>query len=164
VTKLVLDTIGYSDEGNVLLSGRAQPESVIRIYLDNTAVADLNATGDGRWRGKLDGIDPGVYTLRLDALNANGDVLSRLETPFKREAPEVLRPPARNPTVQGDGAAQKPGPLIRAVTVQTGDTLWAISRARYGDGVLYVKVFEANRDHIRDPDLIYPGQVFAIPE
>jgi nucleoid-associated protein YgaU len=50
------------------------------------------------------------------------------------------------------------------VTVQTGDTLWAISRERYGDGVLFVRVFEANRDSIRDPNLIYPGQVFSLPE
>ena len=83
-------------------------------------------------------------------------VLSRLETPFKREAPEVLNPPARDD-------APEAAPLIRAVTVQKGDTLWAISRDRYGDGVLYVRVFEANRDHIRNPDLIYPGQVFRIP-
>ena len=52
---------------------------------------------------------------------------------------------------------------IAAVTVQRGDTLWAISQDRYGSGFLYVRVFEANRDSIRDPDLIYPGQVFAIP-
>ena len=51
-----------------------------------------------------------------------------------------------------------------AVTVQKGDTLWAISRESYGEGVLYVRVFEANRDRIRNPDLIYPGQVFTIPE
>jgi len=48
--------------------------------------------------------------------------------------------------------------------VQPGSTLWAISREHYGEGVLYVRVFEANRERIRDPDLIYPGQVFALPD
>ena len=76
---------------------------------------------------------------------------------FKREAPEVLRPPAP------EGAPEH-SPLIRAVTVQKGDTLWAISRSRYGDGLLYVRVFQANREAIRNPDLIYPGQVFALPD
>jgi len=165
--KIALETIGYSEEGEVLLSGRAQIRSVIRVYLDNEAKADLVADGDGRWSGKVEDIAPGIYTLRLDELDSDGAVLSRLETPFKREAPEILNPP-KSPTevTQGEepGAGLAETPLIRAVTVQRGDTLWAISRERYGDGILYVRLYEANRDDIRDPDLIYPGQVFTIPE
>ncbi len=55
-------------------------------------------------------------------------------------------------------------PPVRIVTVQPGATLWAIARDRYGEGQLYLQVFEANKDKIRDPDLIYPGQVFTVPE
>lgn len=157
--KIALDTISYSEEGDVLLSGRAQGQSVVRVYLDNTAVADLVTRDDGRWSGKVEGIEPGIYTLRLDELGGAGDVLSRLETPFKREAPEALRP-----AQTASGEALEDTPLIRAVTVQQGDTLWAISRERYGDGVLYVRVFEANKGDIRNPDLIYPGQVFSLPD
>ncbi|WP_054300936.1 LysM peptidoglycan-binding domain-containing protein, partial [Gemmobacter sp. LW-1] len=51
-----------------------------------------------------------------------------------------------------------------SVTVQPGFTLWRIARENFGDGVLYVKVFDANKDQIRNPDLIYPGQVFLIPD
>lgn len=155
--RISLDTISYSQAGDVLLAGRAKGQSVVRIYLDNRAIADLGADESGQWKGTLDGVAPGIYTLRLDELSAQGQVTSRLETPFKREAPSVLQAPAPE-----DPA--RPAPLIRAVTVQTGDTLWAISRERYGEGTLYVRVFEANRDSIRDPDLIYPGQVFAIPD
>ncbi|MDZ4392089.1 LysM peptidoglycan-binding domain-containing protein [Cypionkella sp.] len=50
-----------------------------------------------------------------------------------------------------------------SVTVQPGYTLWGIAQQNFGDGVLYVQVFEANKDKIKDPDLIYPGQVFTIP-
>ena len=157
--EIALDTIGYTETGDVLISGRAGVLSVVRVYLDNRAVTDLTAGEDGRWKGQLDGVEPGVYILRLDEVNAAGQVVSRLETPFKREAPEALRAPA----IMGGGDPAA-APTVRAVTVQKGDTLWAISRARYGEGVLYVRVFEANRDRIRDPDLIYPGQVFAIPE
>jgi nucleoid-associated protein YgaU len=49
------------------------------------------------------------------------------------------------------------------ITVQPGFTLWGIASESYGDGLLYVQVYEANKDQIRDPDLIYPGQVFTVP-
>ncbi|PTV97294.1 nucleoid-associated protein YgaU [Rhodobacter aestuarii] len=55
-------------------------------------------------------------------------------------------------------------PRTRAVTIAAGNTLWAIAGATYGDPYLYVQIFEANRDQIRDPDRIYPGQVFTLPE
>ncbi len=158
--QIALDTIGYSDAGDVELTGRAQDGSAVRLYLDNQLVADIAPATDGQWRGEVEGIDPGVYTLRVDEVAPDGTVVSRLETPFKREPVEVLRATeATNP-----GEASTGAPAIRSVTVQKGDTLWAISRDRFGDGVLYVKLFEANKDSIRDPDLIYPGQIFTIPE
>ena len=58
------------------------------------------------------------------------------------------------------GTQLRTGRGLQAVTVQQGDTLWAISDTVYGDGLLFVRVFEANRDQIRNPDLIYPGQIF----
>ncbi|WP_171021738.1 LysM peptidoglycan-binding domain-containing protein [Parasedimentitalea maritima] len=157
--KVALDTISYSDEGAVQLAGRAGPESLVRVYLDNSPVADIRAAVDGHWKVQLGDVAPGIYTLRLDELDPAGKVLSRLETPFKRESPEALRPPA-----VPEGNPVQAAPLVRAVTVQEGDTLWAISRERYGDGLLYVRVFEANKKAIRNPDLIYPGQIFSIPE
>ncbi|UOA32251.1 hypothetical protein DSM110093_02037 [Sulfitobacter sp. DSM 110093] len=154
MTNVALDTIGYSDEGDVQLAGRAQPDTrEVRVYLDNNAVISLPVDQQGRWRGDLPDVDEGVYTLRVDELSRGGDVTSRVETPFKRESAENL----------AAASAGLSGPLA-AVTVQKGDTLWAISRTRYGDPLLYVKVFEANSGNIRDPDLIYPGQVFDLPE
>ncbi|WP_114291604.1 LysM peptidoglycan-binding domain-containing protein [Pseudosulfitobacter sp. DSM 107133] len=149
-----IDTIGYADDGGVQLSGRATGrDGSVRVYLDNAAIIDLPVDARGRWRGDLPHVDGGVYTLRVDEVNAAGEVVSRAETPFKREDPAVL--------------AAQTGPQdtpVKAVTVQTGNTLWAIARDRYGEGILYVRVFEANRDAIRDPDLIYPGQVFNLPD
>ena len=51
-----------------------------------------------------------------------------------------------------------------SVIIRKGDSLWRVSQRRYGAGVRYTTIFNANRDQIRDPDLIYPGQVFEIPE
>lgn len=157
--EVALDSISYNGTGGVELTGRARPKSRVRIYVDNAPVAELETGADGRWNGQLEGVEPGIYTLRLDEIElTSGAVVSRLETPFKREAPEAL------PKPNGDETPDQPAPLVRAVTVQKGDTLWAISQEKYGSGFLYVRVFEANRGAIRDPDLIYPGQVFAIPE
>lgn len=158
--QVALDTIGYSDTGDVQLTGRAPDGSGVRLYLDNQLVADLPPTEGGDWRGEIEGIDPGVYTLRVDEVNTDGTVLSRVETPFKREPVEALQAAE---AINGGQSPDESAP-IRSVTVQKGDTLWAISRDRFGDGVLYVKLFDANRELIRDPDLIYPGQIFAIPE
>jgi hypothetical protein len=152
--QIELDTIGYSDLGEVQLSGRANPGAVeVRVYVNNRTVARLPVDDRGGWRGDLPEVDAGVYTLRVDAVDAAGKVTSRIETPFQREAPAAL----------AAAAAAQQGP-VSAITVQAGDTLWAIARDRYGEGVLFVKVFEANRGAIRDPDLIYPGQVFDLPE
>jgi nucleoid-associated protein YgaU len=154
MSNVEIDTISYSEEGDVLLSGRAQSAAtVVRVYLDNAAVTTLNVDTSGRWRGDLPDVDTGVYTLRVDEVDAEGAVTSRVETPFKRESPEVLTANTGN----GDAPA-------KAITVQTGTTLWAIARERYGDGTLYVRVFEANADSIKNADLIYPGQVFDLPD
>ncbi|SEO30283.1 LysM domain-containing protein [Salinihabitans flavidus] len=149
---VALDAISYSDEGAVQLAGRGRGDSFVRVYLDNTPITRSRIAADGNWRTELPQVDTGVYTLRVDEVDDEGKVLSRIETPFKREAPEKLE------------AKGGPAPPISAVTVQPGDTLWAISRDRYGRGILYVRVFEANQDRIRDPDLIYPGQVFDLPD
>jgi len=49
-------------------------------------------------------------------------------------------------------------------TVAKGDTLWAIAKKYYGDGSKYPKIYNANTDKIKNPSLIYPGQVLTIPE
>ncbi len=154
MTNVAIDTISYSDVGEVELAGRAQSQATsVRIYLNNTSVVNLPVDDQGRWRGEVPDVDQGIYILRVDEVAADGKITSRVETPFKREFPEVL----------AEAAAAQDGP-IKAITVQKGATLWAIARDRYGDGALYVRVFEANTDSIRDPDLIYPGQIFELPE
>lgn len=149
---VALDAISYSEAGEVLLAGRGVGEGFVRVYLDNDPLATSRIAQDGRWRSELPEVDTGVYTLRIDEMDENGNVTSRIETPFKRETDDVL-----SAAVQGDRPVQ-------AVVVQPGYTLWGISRRSYGDGVQYVRIFEANRDRIRDPDLIYPGQLFSLPE
>ncbi len=147
----LLGSISYDDAGDVALTGAASGEFV-RVYLDNRAVATSQIAANGDWQAGLPSVDTGIYTLRVDELNAAGDVVARLETPFKREEPEVL------------AAATLPEKTVQAITVQPGATLWAIAQERYGSGTLYARLVEANADTIKDPDLIYPGQVFTVPD
>ena len=151
--EVAIDTISYTEAGAVELSGRGRPEGNLRVYLDNRAVIDGRIDEDGTWRTELPDVDQGLYALRVDEIDAEGKVRSRAETPFERESEAEVRSALLAQMRNG----------VMQVTVQPGFTLWAIARENYGDGVQYVQVFEANRDRIRDPDLIYPGQIFEVP-
>jgi len=54
-------------------------------------------------------------------------------------------------------------PKITTTTVSRGDSLWRLSQTSYGAGMRYAIIYKANREQIRNPNLIYPGQVFVVP-
>jgi len=58
---------------------------------------------------------------------------------------------------------KNPTPEAAFHTVVKGDTLSKIAKAQYGDANAYMRIFEANRPMLKDPDKIYPGQVLRIP-
>ncbi|MGU3361996.1 LysM peptidoglycan-binding domain-containing protein [Methylobacterium sp. M6A4_1b] len=74
-------------------------------------------------------------------------------------SPEVRRDPSKS---EADPAVVFV-PEVRTARIERGDSLWAISRRTYGEGDRYTAIYDANQDQIRDPDLIYPGQVFVLP-
>ena len=143
---LSLDTIEYDDTGAFALGGRAEPGSRIAAYIDNDFIGDATSGDNDIWRiTPIDPVTPGLHQLRIDQTDASGKVIARLQTPFSRA--DFLLP--------ADATA--------LVVVQPGNSLWRIARRRYGLGPQYVDIFEANRDQITDPDLIYPGQIFELP-
>lgn len=151
--EVAIDAISYDDTGTVLIQGRAPADGRVQLYLDNQPIA-LSPVEAGSWSAELPQVATGTYTLRADELSQAGQVRSRVETPFRREDPARLAASRAEAEMRG----------IAAVTVQPGNTLWAIAKGRYGAGIAYVQVYEANRAAIRDPDLIYPGQVFTLPD
>jgi len=81
-------------------------------------------------------------------LDDSGKVVNRIELPFVRvAAAEVL-------------ASTK---ARYRVIVQPGNSLWRIARRVYGSGNRYTVIYQANNAQIRDPDMIFPGQVFSLP-
>lgn len=153
LAELSIAAITYSEDGSVFLTGFS-PAGFLRVYVNNQQVVVLEVPEPGEWKAELIDVAPGVYTLRVDQIDENGDVVQRVETPFKREEPakvvEAVQTQARKP-------------LTSQSVVQPGSTLWAISREAYGSGILYVRIFEANKGQIRNPHLIYPGQIFELP-
>jgi len=144
---LTLDTVDYDDKGNLILSGRAAPNAPLRAYLDNKEIGGTLADGQGAWRLQpSDPVAPGRATLRIDHLAPDGKVLARIEMPFSRAEPSAIKLAAGQ------------------VIVQPGNSLWRIARAVYGEGVQFTVIYQANREQIRDADLIYPGQIFAVPK
>jgi len=141
-----IDIVEYSDKGDVVISGRAAPGSHIQAYVDNKPAGTTRTNERGTYSITLDSSVPlGSHQVRIDAAGADGKVTARAETAFVR-------------TEIADAAMGN-----RRILVQPGNSLWRIAQRTYGAGLRYTLIYEANREQIRDPDLIYPGQVFAVP-
>ena len=55
-------------------------------------------------------------------------------------------------------------PTAKTYTVKSGDCLWTIAKKYYGNGALYMAIYNANKDKLSNPNLIHPGQVLTIPD
>ena len=144
---LILETIDYDQKGRVEIGGRASEGTRVQLYLDNQPLGEARATDSGEWRvvpSKT--VEPGPHRLRVDQIDRKGTVVARIESPFSRAGP------------LGDL------PRGTVVFVQPGNSLWRIARRTYGRGVRFTVIYDANRKQIRDPDLIYPGQIFVLPK
>lgn len=143
---LRLQVVDYDEAGNLRLAGTGRNGTSLHAYLDNEAFGTARVGEDGGWSMTPDRpVAPGTYTLRIDQIE-KGKVSERIELPFSRSPPIATMP--------GDAF----------VVVQPGNSLWRMARRSYGEGPLYTEIYQANKEQIRDPDLIYPGQIFAVPQ
>ena len=143
---LSLDAIDYDDSGSVIFSGRAKPDRIVLLAADGQPIGRTTSDAAGRWTLTATTIPPGRYTLRVTQLDANRKPAFVIELPFERVAPGAIN--------IADGR----------IVVQPGNSLWRIARRVYGSGFQYTVIYEANAEQIRDPDLIYPGQIFDLPD
>jgi nucleoid-associated protein YgaU len=139
------------------------------------------------------GVKPGEYRVRLDDVDpVSGQVKSRAEVGFSMPAQVASaqsRPAASPsgtaqapqgsllnglPSASNQTASAAPDapvipsgtvmvPNITTAIVSRGDNLWRISHRTYGKGYRYTVIYGANQEQIRNPNLIYPGQVFVLP-
>lgn len=186
---VVVEAVETEAGGKLHVSGHSSAGAAVRLYLNDSFLAAATADAEGHFAFTIkEGVAPGKYRVRLDDVEPkSGAVRSRAEVSFN--APDTVAVtssvPAQSAAAkrQDNAASQQPKiaaaidtapaappspsavvvPKITTTTVTRGDSLWRISRLTYGEGARYAVIYKANRDQIRNPDRIYPGQVFVLP-
>jgi hypothetical protein len=145
---LAIDAVDYDENGRITVSGSAPASSRLRLTIDGQQVGEATAHADGRWRvnpqRSLSSSD--LHTLAIEQIGAAGKSVARAAVPLSVGA--------------SSGARIDNGEVV----VERGENLWRLARSAYGRGTLYTVIFEANRGLIDNPRLIYPGQVFRLPQ
>jgi nucleoid-associated protein YgaU len=172
---VVVETVEAEPSGRKLfVTGHSVPGALVRLYLNDSYHSTATADGSGRvaFTAASDGAG-GDYRVRLDEVDrASGVIKSRAEVPFT--APPAVATAAVPGTTEANAAASNenvsgasaPGLRVQkgqTMMVSRGDSLWRISRSAYGDGARYTVIYDANHNQIRNPNRIYPGQIFMIP-
>lgn len=165
---VTIDAVELENGNRFYAAGSAANGAVIRLYVDDKAIGDTKAE-KGRWlfQGKVE-LAPGQHLVRIDQIGADGAVIARAEVPFQIAEDGLSAPTLASGigTAQaGAGSAGEARPAEpTTLIIRRGDNLWMIAKRLYGKGIRYSTIYQANTDQIRNPDLIYPGQVFVIPE
>jgi nucleoid-associated protein YgaU len=144
-------------DGTVTQSSRTMPVTIAAAVLPPVRVAPPTVRPEAKSVEKLD---------------AAPDVVAALPAPRLAAAPARPRPAAKPRLAHPTLASGSPAEIFNAAPVEPGgsrvitrgDSLWALSRLAYGDGNHYAVIFNANRDKIHNPNLIYPGQTFVLPQ
>ena len=172
---VAIQSVDVEKDGAFYVTGNAPKDAQVRVYLNDSMVASATSNAQGHWSMKiLKGVPAGSLKVRADEVaDASGKVLSRAEVPFQNAvvannaaAPAAVQPAAAA-TADKSAAPSKSDVVVAAVataTVVRGDSLWRISRKMLGQGIRYTTIYAANAKQIRNPSLIYPGQVFVVPQ
>jgi nucleoid-associated protein YgaU len=162
---IAVELVEVEPGGKLKVSGRSFPGAALRLYLNDSYLASSRAAAEGHFAFTVSRpVAPGSYRARLDEIASDSAAIrSRAEVPFDVPQPEAAVP---------GHAAQFPV-AIRQDTVGAGTAGLAGAAASDGasvsegasvTGEQYTAIFVANHAQIRNPNRIYPGQVFALPE
>ncbi|MBR4126568.1 MAG: LysM peptidoglycan-binding domain-containing protein [Alphaproteobacteria bacterium] len=128
-----------------VINGTVRDSGRINVYLDNLFLGNVTAEQPDWLLRVSKRLQEGKkYQIRADKVDARGKVIARIEVPFEME--------------KGLDKTKR-----RHIRVIKGDCLWAIAKQLYGSGFAYVTIYQANKNQIKNPDLIYPNQVFVLP-
>jgi nucleoid-associated protein YgaU len=151
--------------GEIFVAGTSNGTGPIRVYLEDELIGEAKPNADGTWllQGKRD-LPAGQYRVRADEVDAGtGEVLVRAEVPFEREVEVASLKPVATTGAAGGTTASGSMPSPQTIIIKRGDNLWRLSRSWYGKGIRWSTLYSANKDQIRNPRWIYPGQVITVP-
>lgn len=156
-----LDAVRVGRGGQAVLAGRAVPGADVTLLDKGQVMGHVKADQNGEFVMLPDKpLPPGAASLTLTA-QVPGDTKVAQSAPVNVTVPDRRQLAAL--TAQPAAAASRDAAASGAVTVQPGNSLWRLARQSYGAGTKYVEIYDANRPEIRDPNLIYPGQVLTVP-
>ncbi|KXF78069.1 hypothetical protein ATN84_24220 [Paramesorhizobium deserti] len=171
-------------EGNtIFVAGRATKGKRVAVYANDTMLGSDGVSPAGRFLVQSQHpLAVGDYIIRADLTEKDGTVIASARVPFRREAGENISAvapkaggdaagtqadqPASSGSAMGaasDATAKPLKNVAGSVIIRKGDNLWTISKRTYGRGTRYTTIYLANADQIKNPDLIWPGQVFSMP-
>jgi nucleoid-associated protein YgaU len=147
IAALAPSAIIWRDASRILISGTSRGGVRVTVNDEKGQFGEALVLADGAWQvaGSLD-MDIAVNHLRFALFDEANHIIARYDLPVK----------ARDLAKGQDGS-----PLV---VVNKGDMLWRIAYHQLGEGVKYVDIVRRNQQDINDPDLIYPKQIFAVPQ
>jgi nucleoid-associated protein YgaU len=155
-----------SAEGGMLVAaGKAEPGATVLLQNGGQTLSETKADENGEWIVTLEKpLPPGPYDLSIMSIDPKTQkrLVSRRSYALTI-APQERKTPVQTASASAVPVAKKPGDMAN---VKRGDTLWGIAEHYYGKGMgaRYPDIAGANKEQIKNPDLIYPNQQFALPE
>ena len=141
---LSLDIAEYFDEDGLMLTGRAKPNTKVKLFFSDNFIKESESNNRGVWKMQLKKFDFTDNNLIITTEIEGQNIKLKTRIFEKKIDPNFI--------------------FEKEVIVKNGNSLWRIARKTLGGGVYYSEIYKNNMKEIENPDLIFPGQVFNIPK
>ena len=140
---LTLDIAEYLNKDHLILTGRTKPNTNVKLFLSDNFIKDSKSDTYGVWKMKLKNFEFSDNNLIITTEIEGQKIKLKTKIFEKKIDPNFI--------------------FEKEVTVKNGNSLWRIARKTMGGGVYYSEIYKNNVKEIENPNLIFPGQVFNIP-
>ena len=140
---LSLDIAEYLDENSLMLTGRTKPNAKVKLFFSDNFIKDSTSDNRGVWKIELKNFEFTDNNLIVTTEIEGQKIKLKTKIFEKKIDPNFI--------------------FEKEVIVKNGNSLWRIARKTLGGGVYYSEIYKSNMKEIENPDLIFPGQVFNIP-